>query len=125
MQGRESTRNRSQTRFAEETGLSTRDRVFRTLVETEEILSIREIGRRLRISPSLAQHHVSKLNRDGALIKEGEKGGVYYRLQPMFEGDYEDILKHIEAIEARIVDSTPEKILACILLFLDNLTEKT
>lgn len=104
---------------------STRNRVFRTLVETEEILSIREIGRRLRISPSLAQHHVSKLNRDGALVKEGEKGGVYYRLQPMFEADYENILKHIEAIEARIVDATPEKILACILLFLDNLTEKT
>jgi len=104
---------------------SVRNRVFRTLVETEETLSIREIGRRLGISPSLAQHHVGKLCRDGALIREGERGGVYYRLQPMFEDRYDDTLSHIAAIEERIKDATPEKVLACIRLFLDNITEQT
>ena len=102
----------------------TRNRIFRTLVETEEPLSIREIARRLHLSASLTHHHIDRLSKQGVLIREeGGRGEVYYRLQPIFEGDHEDTLAHIEALEKRIIDPTPHKLAQCLTLFIEVMTE--
>lgn len=106
----------ARTRSAEEIQLG----IVRILVETPDHVSVREMGRRLRVPSSQVWYHLQRLVEMGVLVKRSwteETGDIIrewseYEPQPIFSDP--GALGEVLRLGDRVRDATPLRIANCV-----------
>jgi len=92
--------------------------ILRLLLNTDEDLSIRDIGKELGLEPPHVFYHLKKLAEKGIVTREEVGDRVYYTPQRIFTEGIEETSKLLEKISSRIDNPTSDKVADCLCLFM-------